>query len=71
MIRFIYEEKDNDENQITRIAETIGCGCCSESVYNTDGNEDIIIHIKENIEIAKEACKRINIDFNDILKDME
>ena len=53
--------------------ETEGCGCCSieyslihaKNQYKNAVRENII----ENIVMAKKACKLLNINFNDLLKD--
>lgn len=42
---------------------TTGCGCCATNLYLESDREEILKQLKRNVEVVKDTCKALNIDF--------
>ena len=50
---------DSEEKVFT----TTGCGCCSEDLNLEYSRDQILSELKWNVEVIKESCKVLDIDF--------
>ena len=51
---------DSEEKCFTRSG---GCSCCDTDLYLETDHEEILKELKRNIDVVKESCKVLNIDF--------
>ncbi len=61
------KEDDNWNPINTSCVSTQWCWCCSSYLWTTTDKDEIIKELKKNIEITKEACDLLWIDFNSLL----
>jgi hypothetical protein len=47
--------------------QTNGCACCSKQLRVKEDRNKIIRHLREQITVAREACKVLGIPFDNIL----
>jgi len=58
MIASCYKEEDESAVFITS-----GCGCCSSQLYPEVDREEILKQLKRNVDIVKESCAILDIDY--------
>ena len=50
--------------------QTTGCGCCSSILSLEQDAEKIISHIKDNLQVAKEACDAVGISLIELVNEL-
>lgn len=63
-----YDAMPNEEgNGYQEAMLTNGCACCAKELRVKEDRNKIIRHLREQITVAREACKVLGIPFENIL----
>ena len=73
IVSFYTDDERTDEDNCVIPADltaiTNGCGCCSGELYLSQNREDIIKHLKRNVELLDDICAELGMTIDDLRKE--